>query len=81
MTRGIQLKQLKTADLTAIGVSGDHLPDEPTGESQGAAGKNLLAQADPVLSRVLCDLIEGLEGTLQVLNEALAHRSGRRRPD
>jgi hypothetical protein len=77
MTRGIHLKRLTTTDLGALG-----LRDAP----HGAGGVDVqadvdpapaLADADPALSRVVCEVREGLEGALRLLDQALAAtRSG-----
>jgi hypothetical protein len=69
MTRGIHLKELKTTDLELLG-----LAEDPA--TAGAAGRqparsSLLAEVDPALSRVVDEVRKGLEGTLQLLEEAL----------
>jgi hypothetical protein len=70
MARGIHLKQLRTADLEAIGVPDDGLPETVGGESPGRI--NLLAEADPVLAQAIVEVRQGLEATLQFLDEALS---------
>jgi hypothetical protein len=66
MTRGIHLKQLKNADLTALGLEQDppegEVPDAPTG---------ILAETDPVLSQLVNEVRQGLEDTLELLKKAL----------
>ena len=66
MTRGIHLKRLKNADLTALGVEQDRLEREPSRPCTG-----VLAEKDPVLSRLVNEVREGLEATLTLLDEAL----------
>jgi hypothetical protein len=76
MTRGIHLKQLKTTDLEAIGVPEENLAEVP--EDKVARPASLLAEADPVLSRTIGEVREGLEGTLLLLEAALsAHEATR----
>jgi len=70
MARGIHLKQLRTADLEAIGVPDDGLPEAVGGESSGRPG--LLAEADPVLAQAIGEVRQGLETTLRFLDEALS---------
>ncbi len=70
MARGIHLKQLKSADLRAIGVPSDRMGETADGENERPFG--LLAEADPVLSRTLEEVRRGLEATLSLLDEALA---------
>jgi hypothetical protein len=70
MARGIHLKDLRSADLEAIGVPDDHLTEVPGDES--GESLSLMAQADPVLSRTLIEVRQDLEATLQHLNEALS---------
>lgn len=74
MARGIHLKHLKTTDLTALGVEGERIP--PTDDPASLATR--LEETDPVLSRVVSEVREGLEGTLQLLEEALEERAPRR---
>ncbi|MEA3276748.1 MAG: hypothetical protein U9Q81_15930 [Pseudomonadota bacterium] len=69
MTRGIHLKRLRTSDLELLGLSDDLLPDGRAPEKPEE--QNLLAEADPVLSRVVDEVRQGLEGTLQLLEDAL----------
>lgn len=76
MARGIHLKQLRTADLEAIGVPDDGLAEAAAGE--GARPVSLLAEADPVLSRTIDEVRKGLETTLQLLEEALSAGSADR---
>ncbi len=70
MARGIHLKQLRAADLEAIGVPDDGLSELPDGE--GARPVTLLSEVDPVLSRTVDEVRQGLEVTLGFLNEALS---------
>jgi len=70
MARGIHLKQLRTADLEAIGVTDDALLERADGEGQRES--NLLAEADPALARTIDEVRHGLEIALQLLDEALA---------
>lgn len=70
MARGIHLKQLRTADLEAIGVPDDGLPETADGEAGRSV--SLLAEADPVLSQTIGDVRECLEATLLLLDEALS---------
>jgi len=69
MARGIHLKELKSTDLEAIGVPDDGLPDAAAGEN--GRSLNILAEADPVLSRALDEVQQDLEDTLRLLDEAL----------
>ena len=70
MARGIHLKELRSTDLEAIGVPNDGLSGVAQGEKSRLS--SLLADADPVLSRALDDVRQGLETTLKYLDEALA---------
>jgi hypothetical protein len=70
MARGIHLKELRSTDLEAIGVPGDGLLPEKDGEERGS--HSLLEEVDPVLSRTLREMREGLEATLRLLEEALS---------
>jgi hypothetical protein len=70
MARGIHLKQLRTADLEAIGVPDDGLAEAAVGESSRQL--SLLAEADPVLAQTIDEVRHGLETTLRLLDEALA---------
>lgn len=63
MTRGIHLKQLKTFDLELLG-----LRDGATDEAEQPG---LLAEVDPVLSGLVAEVRAELEGTLQLLDQAL----------
>jgi hypothetical protein len=78
MARGIHLKELRSADLEAIGVSDDGLTGATDDESKGSP--SLLAQVDPVLSRALEEVREGLEATLRHLSEALSASSSTQGP-
>lgn len=69
MARGIHLKELKSADLDAIGVPDDGLPGAEGGENGRPV--SLLAEVDPVLSQILNEVRQGLETTLELLDEAL----------
>ncbi len=69
MTRGIHLKRLKSNDLELLGLA------DPALEAQGFAPNGhtgLLAEADPVLAAVIAELRAELEGTLHLLDQALA---------
>ncbi len=70
MTRGIHLKQLKSADLHAIGVSNDWSGETADDENGRPLGR--LVEADPVLAQTLEEVREGLKATLSLLDEALA---------
>lgn len=70
MARGIHLKQLRNADLEAIGVPEDGLPELPEGE--GGRPVTLLSEVDPVLAGTVDEVRQGLEATLGFLNEALS---------
>ena len=72
MTRGIHLKRLKNADLTALGVEQDGPERESSRPSAG-----ILAETDPVLSRLVNEVREGLEVTLALLDEALTQEGDR----
>lgn len=74
MTRGIHLKQLRNADLTVLGVSEGRVPEE--GEAPGQVS---LAEADPVMARLIGEARAGLEEVLALLNAALA-RGGAKGP-
>lgn len=70
MARGIHLKQLRTADLEAIGVPDDGLPE--TVDSDSGRPASLLSEADPVLAQTIDEVRECLEATLLLLEEALS---------
>jgi len=70
MARGIHLKQLRSADLHAIGVPSDRSGETADGESGRPFG--WLAEADPILARTLEEVRQGLEATLSLLDGALA---------
>lgn len=72
MTRGIHLKQLTTTDLDALGLRDAQRAQSPDGTEAQIAPAAALADADPALSRVVCEVREGLEGTLRLLDQALA---------
>jgi hypothetical protein len=63
MTRGIHLKQLSDTDLTALGLEERRLSE---------AAPTMLDETDPALSRLVGEVREGLEGTLELLEQALA---------
>jgi hypothetical protein len=72
MTRGIHLKRLTTTDLDALGLR-DALPGADRADTQAdVEPAPALADADPALSRAVCEVREGLEGTLRLLDQALA---------
>jgi len=73
MARGIHLKQLRSADLDAIGVPDNALRE--TEDVERAHPLSLLAEADPVLSQTLDEVRQGLEVTLSLLNDALTGNS------
>ena len=68
--RGIHLKQLRTTDLELLGVPDARLPDAAEGQTGGHLSP--LAEADPALSLVVAEVRQVLEGTLQLLDEALS---------
>jgi len=70
MARGIHLKELRSADLEAIGVSDDGLLGTTEGERVRPPG--ILAEADPVLSHALEEVRQDLETTLRLLDQALS---------
>jgi len=70
MARGIHLKQLKSADLQAIGVPNDRLGETADDENGRPFGR--LAEVDPILAQTLEEVRQGLEATLSLLDEALA---------
>lgn len=78
MARGIHLKQLRTADLEAIGVPDCSLAEAADGESPREL--SLLAEADPVLARTIDEVRHGLETTLRLLDEALAPNNASQPP-
>jgi hypothetical protein len=78
VARGIHLKELRSADLEAIGVADDGLTGATDGQSKGSP--SLLAQADPVLSQALKEVRQGLEATLRHLSEALSASSSTQEP-
>lgn len=73
MTRGIHLKRLKNTDLTLLGLSDASITQEAP-EPHGQP--SMLAEADPVLSEMIGDVVAGLVGTLDLLDEALAAVAG-----
>ena len=70
MARGIHLKQLRTADLEAIGVPDDGRPEAVEGDDGRPV--SLLSEVDPVLSHAIEEVREGLEATLLLLEDALS---------
>ena len=70
MARGIHLKQLRTADLEAIGVPDDGLSEAMEGDNGSPV--SLLSEADPVLAEAIDEVREGLEAALRFLEEALS---------
>ncbi|WP_165741555.1 hypothetical protein [Candidatus Thiosymbion oneisti] len=70
MARGIHLKQLKSADLHAIGVPSDQLGETADDRNGRPCGR--LAETDSVLVRALEEVRQGLEATLSLLDAALA---------
>lgn len=78
MARGIHLKELRSADLDAIGVPDDGLPGVEDGEHSQTP--SLLAEVDPVLSHALNEVREGLEATLDLLDEALSASTSAQAP-
>jgi len=71
MTRGIHLKQLKNADLTALGLEEGRLPGQASGAQTTNSRTGLLSETDPVLSQLVGEVREGLESTLDLLTQAL----------
>jgi hypothetical protein len=72
MTRGIHLKRLSTTDLRAIGLREDQVNHAQGSETPlGCERSNRLAEADPALSLLVCEVRERLEMTLQLLDQAL----------
>jgi hypothetical protein len=67
MTRGIHLKELSNTDLSALGVEGQDLPEPLT---------KVLTEPDPALSKLVGEVRQGLEGTLELLEQALAFQGG-----
>jgi len=76
MARGIRLKSLRSTDLEAIGVPDAGLTE--VGGREGEQPLSLLAEADPVLSRALDEVRQGLEETLRHLEEVLSTSSSTR---
>lgn len=75
MTRGIHLRRLRSTDLKLLGVADARLPDAREGREGECP--NALAEADPALSLVVAEVRQGLEGTLRLLDEALAAGTAR----
>jgi hypothetical protein len=69
MTRGIHLKHLTGTDLGLLGLPDDSLHGQPPVDGMPA---NPLAEADPALAKVVDEVRQGLEWTLDRLREALA---------
>ncbi len=69
MTRGIHLKQITDTDLELLGLEERSPEGNPLPRAER---KGLLAEVDPVLFRVVGDVRRDLEGTLKLLDEALA---------
>jgi hypothetical protein len=67
MTRGIHLKRLTNSDLSLLG-----LPEGAAGDADPDPRPPVLAEADPVLSGLISEVRTGLEGALQLLEEALS---------
>ena len=72
MTRGIHLKRLKNTDLHALGLSDEPVIGDGAGQPVHGAAPNLLSEADPVLSRLVGEVRDQLEGTLELLDHALS---------
>lgn len=72
MTRGIHLKRLTNTHLEALGLKDEQCGQDAGEPAAGARSPTLLEEVDPVLSRIVGEVRVGLEGTLQVLNQALA---------
>jgi len=72
MTRGIHLKHLTTTDLEALGLRGQHGVLDGRADAPPLTSETLLAEVDPVLCSLLGEVREGLEGTLRLLDQALA---------
>jgi len=73
MARGIHLKQLKSADLQAIGVPNDRLGE--TADDGNGRPFGRLAEVDPALAQTLEEVRQDLETTLVLLDEALTASS------
>lgn len=67
MTRGIHLKRLTNNDLSLLG-----LPEGSTADASANPNPSVLAEADPVLSGLISEVRDGLEGALQLLEDALS---------
>ena len=73
MSRGIHLKQIKSADLQAIGMPNDRLGE--TADDENGWPFSRLAEIDLVLAQTLTEVRQGLEATLSLLDEVLAVNS------
>jgi hypothetical protein len=62
MTRGIHLKELKTADFELLGLADD--PSAAGAARSQSARASLLAEVDPALSQVVDEVREGLDEAL-----------------
>ena len=72
MTRGIHLRQLRNADLTALGVEPGRLADPEV-----TPGQVTLSEADPVLAQAIGEAKTQLIEILALLNAALAGQAQR----
>ncbi len=70
MTRGIHLKHLTSTDLGLLGLPEDALP-EGQATVEGAQSQPL-AEVDPALAKLVGEVRVTLEGTLELLEHALA---------
>ena len=72
MTRGIHLKRLTTTNLEALGLKDAHCAQDTGAPAPLLTSATPLAEVDPVLSQLVSEVCEGLEGTLRLLEQALA---------
>ncbi len=72
MSRGIHLKQLTNTDLGLLGLPDDLLEAEPP----SAGPRQLAAEGDPTLARIIQEVLVTLEDALVLLDQALAFGQG-----
>jgi hypothetical protein len=70
MTRGIHLKHLTGTDLGLLGLQKGLVPGDGR-ETAPPGPHSLLREADPALAKVIDELRDGLQGTLELLEQAL----------